>query len=78
MFYTVFSHLQEGIKVPLSYKKQTNQPLWVWYICSALPWGMQYLLITGYAPIIKHKSEPIRLCRAKLLIGLDKGLDLEG
>lgn len=39
---------------------------------------MQYLLIIGYAPIIKHMSEPIWLCRAKLLIGLDKGLDLEG
>lgn len=57
---------------------QQKEPLWVWYICSALHWGMQYLLIISYAPIIKHKSELIRLCRAKLLIGLDKGLDLEG
>lgn len=57
---------------------QQKELLWVWYICSALPWGMQYLLIIGYAPIIKQKSELIRLCRAKLLIGLDKGLDLEG
>ncbi len=36
------------------------------------------MLAIGYGPVIKHESQMIWLRWAKLLMGLDKGLDFKG